>query len=67
MNFQTFRAKYNNISHGSTIVIREALGDYYTHATFARELEETTYRYSCNIVGDITEANGSIQATVYKL
>ncbi len=66
MNFQNFRSKYNTIPHGSTITIEESSGSY-TTITFARELEETTYRYSCSQKGDITEANGMISVAVFKL
>lgn len=67
LTFDQFRSSYNDIAHGDTVIIEEIEGDYYTRATFARELEETTYRYSCNIVGDIHEENGRLYAEIFKL
>jgi hypothetical protein len=67
MDFQTFRAKYGSIDHGGTVTIEETLGEYYTEATFTRELDETTYRYGCNVVGELSVSGNKISAELYKL
>ncbi|MCR5586195.1 MAG: hypothetical protein K6F77_01510 [Lachnospiraceae bacterium] len=67
MDFQTFRAKYGSIDHGGTVTIEETLGEYYSQSTFSRELDETTFRYACNVVGDLIINGDKISANLYKL
>ncbi|MCR5202491.1 MAG: hypothetical protein K6D02_05320 [Lachnospiraceae bacterium] len=67
MDFQTFKAKYNKIAHGAEVIIEEPSDEYYTLATFKKELDETTYRYACNVTGEVQEVNGMLSAKCYKL